>query len=357
MREIWSDHTCNHYHRTEGGTAEYMDDVFTKNGSFSNSLKIKRDKYEITRGQRAGIRNLQNLFKQYIDIYGSEPFSNEICDLDSHNNDLPIMGDIQFQRRLAGIMIRGALLDAVASDTSFHPYVDEKLCQLIDDLNIILGNINGILNQITEIDEIISPPEDLDIETVTFDRSKIELLHTNVTKILECIKDLESVCKINSENNTLGLVWYLITSKYKDFIEESTQDFTLPIDVTNDAEQLKSEYSEIIDRVKNKDESFFEDLEITKEQTLSNIEEFGTDIFNLQNIVGGDTLSLSTDDEIISSISDHYDHCLDTISSLNNAIDIYGNIKVEIQMNIEETKSKIKQKIENFINGDDSNGN
>ncbi|MCF8278651.1 MAG: CocE/NonD family hydrolase [Flavobacteriales bacterium] len=34
MGQIWSQHTCNHYHRTEGGTAEYMDDVFTLNGSF-----------------------------------------------------------------------------------------------------------------------------------------------------------------------------------------------------------------------------------------------------------------------------------------------------------------------------------
>lgn len=34
MTKIWEKHTCNHYHRTEGGTAEYMDDVFTVNGSF-----------------------------------------------------------------------------------------------------------------------------------------------------------------------------------------------------------------------------------------------------------------------------------------------------------------------------------
>ena len=34
MEQVWSTHTCNHYHRTEGGTAEYMDDVFTVNGSF-----------------------------------------------------------------------------------------------------------------------------------------------------------------------------------------------------------------------------------------------------------------------------------------------------------------------------------
>lgn len=34
MAKIWESHTCNHYHRTEGGTAEYMDDVFTVNGSF-----------------------------------------------------------------------------------------------------------------------------------------------------------------------------------------------------------------------------------------------------------------------------------------------------------------------------------
>lgn len=34
MEKIWEQHTCNHYHRTEGGTAEYMDDVWTLNGSF-----------------------------------------------------------------------------------------------------------------------------------------------------------------------------------------------------------------------------------------------------------------------------------------------------------------------------------
>ncbi len=34
MGKIWAKHTCNHYQRTEGGTAEYMDDVFTKDGSF-----------------------------------------------------------------------------------------------------------------------------------------------------------------------------------------------------------------------------------------------------------------------------------------------------------------------------------
>lgn len=34
MTKIWENHTCNHYHRTEGGTAEYMDDVWTLNGSF-----------------------------------------------------------------------------------------------------------------------------------------------------------------------------------------------------------------------------------------------------------------------------------------------------------------------------------
>ena len=34
MNKVWEQHTCNHYHRTEGGTAEYMDDVWTINGSF-----------------------------------------------------------------------------------------------------------------------------------------------------------------------------------------------------------------------------------------------------------------------------------------------------------------------------------
>jgi putative CocE/NonD family hydrolase len=34
MESILAQHTCNHYHRTEGGTAEYMDDVFTLNGDF-----------------------------------------------------------------------------------------------------------------------------------------------------------------------------------------------------------------------------------------------------------------------------------------------------------------------------------
>lgn len=34
MEKVWQQHTCNHYHRTEGGTAEYMDDVYTLNGSF-----------------------------------------------------------------------------------------------------------------------------------------------------------------------------------------------------------------------------------------------------------------------------------------------------------------------------------
>lgn len=34
MEEIVAQHTCNHYHRTEGGTAEYMDDTFTLNGDF-----------------------------------------------------------------------------------------------------------------------------------------------------------------------------------------------------------------------------------------------------------------------------------------------------------------------------------
>ncbi|MGB1319119.1 MAG: CocE/NonD family hydrolase, partial [Flavobacteriales bacterium] len=34
MEPIWKNHSCNHYHRTEGGTAEYMDDVFTVNGLF-----------------------------------------------------------------------------------------------------------------------------------------------------------------------------------------------------------------------------------------------------------------------------------------------------------------------------------
>ena len=34
MVEIVSQHTCNHYHRTEGGTAEFMDDKFTLNGDF-----------------------------------------------------------------------------------------------------------------------------------------------------------------------------------------------------------------------------------------------------------------------------------------------------------------------------------
>lgn len=34
MEKVWEQHTCNHYHRNEGGTAEYMDDVFTLNGSF-----------------------------------------------------------------------------------------------------------------------------------------------------------------------------------------------------------------------------------------------------------------------------------------------------------------------------------
>ena len=34
MEVIVAQHTCNHYHRTEGGTAEYMDDKFTLNGDF-----------------------------------------------------------------------------------------------------------------------------------------------------------------------------------------------------------------------------------------------------------------------------------------------------------------------------------
>jgi len=34
MAAIWKDHTCNHYQRSEGGTAEYMDDIFTVDGSF-----------------------------------------------------------------------------------------------------------------------------------------------------------------------------------------------------------------------------------------------------------------------------------------------------------------------------------
>ncbi len=32
--KIIAQHSCNHYHRTEGGTAEFMDDVFTLNGDF-----------------------------------------------------------------------------------------------------------------------------------------------------------------------------------------------------------------------------------------------------------------------------------------------------------------------------------
>jgi putative CocE/NonD family hydrolase len=34
MEQIFAQHTCNHYHRTEGGTAEFMDDKFTLNGDF-----------------------------------------------------------------------------------------------------------------------------------------------------------------------------------------------------------------------------------------------------------------------------------------------------------------------------------
>jgi hypothetical protein len=34
MEKVWEQHSCNHYHRNEGGTAEYMDDVWTINGSF-----------------------------------------------------------------------------------------------------------------------------------------------------------------------------------------------------------------------------------------------------------------------------------------------------------------------------------
>lgn len=34
MERIVAQHSCNHYHRTEGGTAEFMDDVFTLNGDF-----------------------------------------------------------------------------------------------------------------------------------------------------------------------------------------------------------------------------------------------------------------------------------------------------------------------------------
>jgi len=34
MEKIVSQHACNHYHRTEGGTAEFMDDKFTINGDF-----------------------------------------------------------------------------------------------------------------------------------------------------------------------------------------------------------------------------------------------------------------------------------------------------------------------------------
>lgn len=34
MERIWEQHTCNHYQRSEGSTAEFMDDVFTIDGSF-----------------------------------------------------------------------------------------------------------------------------------------------------------------------------------------------------------------------------------------------------------------------------------------------------------------------------------
>lgn len=34
MAKIWENHTCNHYQRREGGTAEYMDDPQTINGNF-----------------------------------------------------------------------------------------------------------------------------------------------------------------------------------------------------------------------------------------------------------------------------------------------------------------------------------
>lgn len=326
------------------GFKEYFDNMFTQSG-YSGPVTSERNHYRQGSHLDPAVQQTRSALTSLAALQEGESLIQELNDqdVDVGQNQVPVVG-IPGVSDLANAFLRPLLVCGLTNGSDPPIDVTEYLEGSIDDLQLQLEIVDDYIERVEALDESLSSPESADVGSwVDIETHRLDQFKTNLRNLIEACEDLEEKCQADSGSTPIGYHYWFFVNLYLEDISDIIDDLESKIHQasSSDISDAVTLYDEIHTTISESDavSMHFE----SRESILSQLEEYGDEIFDLQAEQGSTTLSIPEDQddlvELNASVGDH----IDELSQMHQDIEKIESQSTEIAKEIDQTKDALNK--------------
>lgn len=289
---------------------ELLDRVFTREGLVS---KVRRH------AEQLGLKNvpekflrLRTLLESLVEMYGVGALSvlESIDREEANDNKVPILKDLEpsegsFPR--SPNLLRGMLISIAAQKQVSN--LKSSVEGLIRDIEGEKTRVEEFEGYLARLQELLSPPSPIDFRGISI-KSRLDEYKQNIGDVLTCFRELLQDLFKREGIAGIALVFTSIGRQYLKLLEaeiDKMESLKPDLNELEVLEEVKSTYNTTRAYVEALDANFFLLTRSTKESLLAHLDELGKNAFQLQTVIGGPNLDISSDQlqNNIQQISQH----------------------------------------------------
>lgn len=323
--------------------SSYFNELFTRN-SYAQSVNEERHHYAPNGSLDPGMRQLEDALTSLAEHADRERLIANLNDSEKYakNGEIPIIG-VEGLPEQAYPLLRATLIRGLVTGSDPELDVVQNLEDSVEDLQSHSDTVQEHIERVEAKAEQLTPPEVCSVGawiSVTTDR--LDMFKDNLSNIIAASEDLIDRCNTGSGAEVLGYNYWFFLKEYEPNIGDSINDFSsdigaISIEHINDARNL---FSEAYRKAQSSDAIplHFD----STENVLSQLEDFGDNIFDLKHELGGGSLSLPEDRDDLDGLNNHVNEYIEELQQLNYDLETIDSKSESVREEIDKTKDELQ---------------
>jgi len=321
----------------------YFDELFTQDG-YSDNVATERRHYEERNQLAPAVRETRDALTALARLNDT---SNIVAKLDDPKEDV---GDMQVPvasvdglTKLGYSLIRALLISGLAIGEDSEIDTESRLRNLKSYIESEVDTVGDYKENVEAFDEKLTPPEVADVgEWIDIKSSRLDQYETNLSDVQDGIEDLIEKVQADSSAEPIAYHYSFLIDIYLDDISGKIDDLESRINkasintITNAVNIFEGVYNTI-------EEKEFVDIvfEDSRQSLLSQLEDYGDEVFSLESKLGHTEVSIPEDNEDLESLNNDVREHVGYLSSLKSNLDTLEEESDDLEEELEESRELV----------------
>lgn len=326
----------------------YFDEsLFTQSG-YGDNIADERRHYEVNNELAPAVKQTRDTLTALAKLNDVSIIIEKLDDpdVDLQNGQVPV-ASVPGLTHLGYGLIRAILITGLTTGEDPEIDIKSRLRNVISEIDSELATIEDYKDKVANRNETLTPPETVNVGTwIEIKASRLNQYETNLTQVRTGVEDLIEKVDADPSAGPIAYHYWFLIDIYLDDISDQIDDLESRIasvnvsDITDAARLFESIHATV-------SEKEFVDLVFeSRQKVLSQVEKYGNQIFDLESHIGHTELSIPEDNDDLENLNSTVGEHITYLSSLENDLETIEAQSVELENELDESKSVLMDLLE-----------